>query len=291
MYLLEQILNGVCQGMIYALMAIGYSTIVGVTGLVTFAYGEVVMIGAFAAYYCFEFFGAHLVPALLAGFLMAGLGGVVIHKVCYEHFFDAPRHISLICTIGMSMLLKNLAQILFGSQVKGMPTFFGGRFISLGGIRISFLQLLIFGLVIGLSAALSIFLNRTRTGMTLRSVSQDKKAAALVGIDVERSTLTGNVLGCALGGVGGVLLGIYYGTIVPTMGGAVGMKAFSASVLGVLTDVAGAAIGGLLIGICENIGIMFMTTGLRDAIAFVFLILVLLVKPQGLFGRKGGIKL
>lgn len=161
MYLLEQILNGVCQGMIYALMAIGYSTIVGVTGLVTFAYGEVVMIGAFAAYYCFEFFGAHLVPALLAGFLMAGLGGVVIHKVCYEHFFDAPRHISLICTIGMSMLLKNLAQILFGSQVKGMPTFFGGRFISLGGIRISFLQLLIFGLVIGLSAALSIFLNRT----------------------------------------------------------------------------------------------------------------------------------
>lgn len=116
MYLLEQILNGVCQGMIYALMAIGYSTIVGVTGLVTFAYGEVVMIGAFAAYYCFEFFGAHLVPALLAGFLMAGLGGVVIHKVCYEHFFDAPRHISLICTIGMSMLLKNLAQILFGSR-------------------------------------------------------------------------------------------------------------------------------------------------------------------------------
>ena len=138
---------------------------------------------------------------------------------------------------------------------------------------------------------LSIFLNRTRTGMTLRSVSQDKKAAALVGIDVERSTLTGNVLGCALGGVGGVLLGIYYGTIVPTMGGAVGMKAFSASVLGGLTDVAGAAIGGLLIGICENIGIMFMTTGLRDAIAFVFLILVLLVKPQGLFGRKGSIKL
>lgn len=291
MYLLEQILNGVCQGMIYALMAIGYSMIVGVTGLVTFAYGEVVMIGAFSAYYCFAFFGTNLVLALAAGFIMSGLCGILIHKVCYERFFDAPRHICLICTIGMSMLLKNLAQIAFGSQVKGMPTFFGGKFVSLGGLRISYLQLLIFGLVITLSAVLSIFLNLTKTGMTLRSVSQDKKAAALVGIDVAMSTMTGNALGCALGGVAGVLLGIYYSTIVPTMGGTIGMKAFSASVLGGLTDVAGAAIGGLLIGICENVGIMFMTTGLRDAIAFVFLILVLLVKPQGLFGRKGGVKL
>jgi len=291
MYILEQLINGVCQGVIYALMAIGYSLIAGVTGLVTFTYGEVVMVGAFTSYYCFSLLGVSIIPAMLFGFVAACILGIVIHKVCYERFLDSPKYISLICTIGMSMLIRNLAQIVFGTETKGMPKIFGNGFIELGLIRISYLQILILGVVIVLSLTLTFFFVKTKSGMTLRSVSQDRKAAAFVGVNVRSTTLIGNSIGCGLGGIAGVLLALYYSNVSPIMGGTIGLKAFSSAVLGGLDNVAGAAGGGLLIGVCENLGIMFMSTGLRDVIAFTFLIIVLLVKPQGLFGRKGVIKL
>jgi len=291
MYILSQLVNGICQGLIYALMAIGYSMIVGVTGLVTFTYGEVAMLGAFGAYYSFQIFGNNLILALCSGFLAAGLAGFVIHKVCYERFLDSPRHISLICTIGMSMLFKNLAQIVFGTQVRPMPEGLGRGIIGIGPINLNTTQILVLVLTVFLAGALSLFLNKTRMGMALRSVSQDRRAAAIIGIDVQKTTLMGNAIGCALGGVGGVLLGLYYTTIVATMGGIVGLKAFSAAVLGGLTNVPMAALGGLMIGVSENIGISFVSTGLRDAIAFIFLIIVLLIKPNGLAGKNGGVKL
>jgi branched-chain amino acid transport system permease protein len=291
MYLATQLINGACQGLIYALMAIGYSMIVGVTGLVTFTYGEVAMIGAFSAFYSFMYFGNNLVLAILAGFLGAGVAGFVIHKVCYARFLESPKYISLICTIGMSMLFKNLAQIVFGTQIRPMPEGVGRRIIELGPLRFSSIQILILVVVAILSVSLTLFLNKTRAGMALRSVSQDRRAAAIIGVDVEKTTMLGNMVGCALGGAGGVLLGLYYTTIVATMGGVIGLKAFSAAVLGGLTNISLAALGGFLIGVFENIGISFVPTGLRDAIAFGFLIIVLLIKPQGLSGKKGGTKI
>ncbi|MBN2851702.1 MAG: branched-chain amino acid ABC transporter permease [Clostridia bacterium] len=287
MYILEQLVNGLCQGSIYALMAIGYAVIYGVVGLVTFTYGEIIMMGSFSAFYYFIAFGDNLLFALVAGFITAALVGVIVHKVCYQRFLDAPRYISLICTIGMSMFLKNFATLVFGSEMKGMPTFFEGKFISLAGIRINYLQLMIMGIVILFSVGLTVFLKKTRIGMKLRAVSQDKKAAALVGINVKNTTLLGNCIGCGLGGVAGILLGVYYNSVLPTMGGMAGLKAFSAMVLGGLGSITGAAVGGVVIGVTENLGIAFASSGLRDVFAFALLVVVLIVRPQGLFGKKG----
>ena len=290
MYIVEQIFNGISQGMIYALMAIGYSMIVGVTGLVTFTYGEVAMIGAFASYYAFNLLNVPLPIAILCSFLAAGLVGIIIHKVCYEHFLDAPKHISLICTIGMSMLLKNMAQIVFGTEVKPMPDGILRGVINIGSFRISYMQLFIFSIVVTMSIVFTLFLHKTKLGMALRSVSQSRKAAAIIGMDVKSITLLGNAIGCAMAGVAGILLACYYTTVAPTMGGSIGLKAFSAAVLGGMTNVAMAALGGLLIGIVESIGITLTSTGIRDAIAFGFLIIVLAISPNGLV-RKGSVKL
>ena len=287
MYLLEQLINGICQGSIYALMAIGYAVIYGVVGLVTFTYGEIIMMGSFSAFYYFILFGDNLFFALIAGFITAAVVGIVVHKVCYQRFLDAPRYISLICTIGMSMFLKNFATIVFGSEMKGMPAFFTGKFIEIGTIRVGYMQLLIIGIVIALSLLLTLYLKKTRMGMKLRAVSQDKKAAALVGINVKSTTLIGNCIGCGLGGVAGILLGVYYNSVLPTMGGMAGHKAFSSMVLGGLGSISGAAIGGVLIGVVENLGIAVTSSGLRDVFAFLLLVLVLVIRPQGLFGKKG----
>ena len=272
-------------------MAIGYSMIAGVTGLVTFTYGEVIMIGAFASYYCYTLLGGSVWLGILSAFVCSGLLGILIYKVCYEHFLNAPSYICLVCTIGFSMIIKSLAQVFFGGETKGMPTVFEKKFYDLGPLRISNLQLLIFGVVIALSLLLTIYLLKTKAGMAFRSVSQDKTAAALLGIYVNRTMLLGNIVGCALGGVGGALFALYYTKVYPLMGGTIGMKAFSSAILGGLNNVAGAAGGGVIIGVCENVGLMFISTGLRDVIAFGFLIIVLLLKPQGLFGRKKVVKL
>lgn len=290
-YILEQIFNGLCQGSIYALMAIGYSMIVGVTGLVTFTYGEVIMMGAFASYYCYTLANGNVFFGIICAFICSGLMGAIIYKVCYQHFLNAPSYICLVCTIGFSMIVKSLAQVFFGGETKGVPTVFEKQFYDVGPLRISNLQLLIFAVVIVLSLMLTVYLLKTKAGMAFRSVSQDRTAAALLGINVNRTMLIGNIVGCALGGVGGALFALYYTKVYPLMGGTIGMKAFSSAILGGLNNVAGAAGGGVIIGVCENVGLMFISTGLRDVIAFGFLIIVLLIKPQGLFGRKKVVKL
>ncbi|MDO4261441.1 MAG: branched-chain amino acid ABC transporter permease [Eubacteriales bacterium] len=282
MYFLEQLINGICQGSIYALVAIGYTMIVGIIGLVSFCYGETVMLGAFVSYMAFTYLGDHILIAFLVSFLGTAVLGIAIHKICYEPFFESPRHISLTCTIGAGILIKSAIQIVTKSETKAIPQIFGSGYLSLGQIRIGYVQLAIISIVIVLSIGLSFFLNRTRTGIMLKAVSQDKKAAALLGVNVSSATLIGNFVGCGLGGVAGMLYSVYYGAFQATMGGAIGMKAFSSSVLGGLHDIAVSALGGLGIGVLENIGISLAGTGYRDLIAFIFLILVLIFMPSGL---------
>ena len=286
-YFLEQLINGISQGAIYALFAIGFALIVGVVGLPTFTHGEVIMIGAFGVYYCTSLVSGNLLLNILFCFVVTGLMGVLIHKICYERFENAPHYIPLVCTIGVSILVKNLAQIFFGSETKTMPPLIKPGFFELGHIRISNVQLTVLGVVIALSIVLTLFLYKTKYGRILRAVSQDKKAAALVGINVQRATLLGNVIGCGIGGIGGMLYAIYYSTFSPTMGLGVAMKAFASTVLGGMTDISLSAIGGIAIGILENLGIMLFSSSLRDLIAYLFLILVLLFLPYGL-RLKGG---
>ena len=290
-YILNQLLNGICQGSIYALMAIGYSVIVGVVGMVTFTYGEVMMIGAFSAYYIFQGVGNNLPLAILAAFAGSFVIGIVIYKLCYERFFNAPRHISLLCTIGISMLLKNLAQIVFGPETKPVLNIIDNKTfnINLFGavLNIKLLQIVIIILVIVLAVALTLFFNKTKWGVMLRAVSQNKDASYLMGINVKRTALLGNCIGCGFGGIAGILLSIYYYPVSATMGSSYSMKAFAASVLGGLVDIRFSALGGLCIGIIENLGIVASAAVFRDVFAFAFLILVLLFRPQGFVSKKG----
>lgn len=290
-YLIGQLINGLCQGAIYALMAIGYSVIVGVVGMVTFTYGEIMMLGAFSAYYIFLLMGGNLILMILAAFAGSFLVGIVVYKVCYERFFNAPRHISLLCTIGFSMLVKNLAQIVFGPDTKPLQNIINNRIFSLNvfgiTIQIKLLQVIIIALVIIFALSLTFFFNKTKWGVMLRAVSQNRDASYLMGINVKRVTMLGNSIGCAFGGLAGILLAINYYVVYPTMGSAYSIKAFSSSVLGGLVDLRFSALGGLCIGIIENLGITFSSASFRDIFAFGFLILVLIFRPQGFAVKKG----
>lgn len=286
-YYLNQLVNGISQGAIYALMAIGYSVVVGVTGLITFTHGEVIMIGSFASFYIFQLFGNNVFLGIVASFAASWLIGMFVYYVCYDRFFEAPSHISLICTIGVSMLIKNLAQIVFGPNQKPMLNVIDVKIFQFGILRISSIQIVILITVIFFALLLTFLINKTRWGIKLRTVSQDKQAAYLMGVNVSRTAMIGNCIGCGLAGISGLLVSIYYQTLQATMGGSLGMKAFSSSVLGGLTDIRFSALGGLAIGIIENLGITFTSASFRDIFAFVFLILVLIIRPEGFASKKG----
>ena len=301
MYVLQQLINGISQGSIYALMAIGYTLIVGVVGLITFAYGEMVMIGAMTAFLFYTYVTPNFFLGLIAAFAASGLAGVLIHKVAYERFLDAPKHISLLCTVGCSLLIKNLAQIAFGSQGNAMPPAFETKPFYLFGtdLYITTIHMVVIAIVVVLAVGLSLFLRKTRVGLMLRAVSQDKMAASLVAINVKKVTLIGNIVGTGLGGIAGLLYGTYLTNVSTVFGTVVGLKAISACVLGGMTNIPGAALGAMLIGILENFGIALFTSSYRDIFGFLVIFIALTVRPEGLFvfdfskrkgakGKKGG---
>ena len=298
MYVLQQLINGLSQGSIYALMAIGYTLIVGVVGLITFAYGEMVMIGAMSAYLFYTYVTPNFFLGLLVAFISSGIAGIFIHKVAYERFLDAPKSIALLCTVGCSLLIKNLAQIAFGSQGNAMPPAFETKPFYLFGtdLYITTIHMVVIAIVVVLAIGLSLFLYKTRVGLMLRAVSQDKMAASLVAINVKKVTLIDNIVGTGLGGIAGLLYGTYLTNVSTVFGTVVGLKAISACVLGGMTNIPGAALGALLIGILENFGIALFTSSYRDIIGFLVVFIALSFRPEGLFvfdftkgfKRKGG---
>lgn len=298
MYVLQQLINGLSQGSIYALMAIGYTLIVGVVGLITFAYGEMVMIGAMSAYLFYTYVTPNFFLGLFVAFISSGIAGIFIHKVAYERFLDAPKNIALLCTVGCSLLIKNLAQIAFGSQGNAMPPAFETKPFYLFGtdLYITTIHMVVIAIVVVLAIGLSLFLYKTRVGLMLRAVSQDKMAASLVAINVKKVTLIGNIVGTGLGGIAGLLYGTYLTNVSTVFGTVVGLKAISACVLGGMTNIPGAALGALLIGILENFGIALFTSSYRDIIGFLVVFIALSFRPEGLFvfdftkgfKRKGG---
>ena len=286
-YLISQIVNGLCLGLIYALIALGVAVIIGIVGFATFTQGEIVMIGAYSSYYVFLWSGNNLIYGMIASFMITWIIGMILYKVCYAKFFDSPEYISLICTIGFSMLLKNLAQIIFGAEKKPMLNIIENKIYHLGIIELSRVQLMVFITVIVMVIILSLLFTRTSWGLKLKAVSQNREAAALVGINVDKTAMIGNCIGCAIAGAAGTLIGIYYQSAYATMGATLSMKAFTSATLGGLTSVPLAALGGILIGVTENIGIAFSSASFRDIFSFGFLIIMLIFKPTG-FGRKRG---
>ncbi|ADN02841.1 branched-chain amino acid ABC transporter permease [Spirochaeta thermophila] len=287
---LQQTVNGIALGGIYALIAIGYTMIYGIIKLINFAHGDILMLGTFMAYFVLMVTGPTPLGLVLA-FLVAMPGsailGMIIERFAYKPLRNAPRINALITAIGVSLFLENLARVLpfIGPNPRQFPTP-PSVFLSYGGVGISNIQLLIIVVSVVLMLVLSYIVERTKVGKAMRAVSYDKPASALMGIDVNRVISFTFALGSALAAAAGILFASAYPLIEPYMGIMPGLKAFVAAVLGGIGSIPGAMVGGFIMGLAETYTKGFINSQLADAIAFGILILILLVKPSGLFGKE-----
>jgi branched-chain amino acid transport system permease protein len=293
--LFQQLVNGVAWGSIYALIALGYTMVYGILRLINFAHGDIYMVGAFAAYYLARLLNAGgpdpspllaLVVLLASMILCAGLG-VAIEFFAYRPVRRSGRLTALITAIGVSLLLENLGIRLFGADPKFFPQLVAPRTITLAeGVIVTNHQITVVVVSILLMIALTVFVQRTRTGKAMRAVAFHRDAASLMGIPVNKIITITFAIGSALAAAAGVLVGLTNPKIEPLMGIMPGVKAFVAAVLGGIGSIPGAVIGGLVMGVSEYLVVGYISSTYRDAIAFVILILVLLLKPAGLLGRN-----
>ena len=287
----EQLINGLTQGSVYALLALGFTLIFGTLRMVTFAHGEVYMVGAYVGFEVIRLLHPNLLLALVAALAATAILGMAIELLAFHFLRDAPHSTSLLVTIGISILLVNAAQKVWGPETQAVPFSLLDRLgryeFEVGGVYITFLQIAVLGVTVLLMLLLYVVINRTKLGMVIRATAQDYEAAFAMGVGVNRIYMTAFAIGSMLGGVAGVLVGVYYNMFYPTMGGLYGLKAFSASVVGGLTSLPGAVVAGLLIGIVETFSVEFGASNFRHIFSFVFMILILLMRPGGLFGGKG----
>lgn len=287
-YVIQQLLNGLQLGAVYALIALGYTMVYGIVRLINFAHGDVFMVGAYLGFFAIARFGLPFPVAILVAMVGCAALGMAIEKLAYKPLRAAPRISVLIAAIGVSLFLENFASLkfVFGPNYQAFPRPFEIRNYSLGGVTLSNIQLIVFIVALVLMALLQLFVTRTKTGMAMRAVSYDKDTAQLMGIDVNFIISLTFGIGSALAGAGGVLYGIAYPQINPFMGIMPGLKAFVAAVLGGIGSVPGAMLGALIMGAVESLSSSFISSSLRDAIAFGILIVVLLVKPTGILGKS-----
>ena len=283
--LLEQIINGVTQGGIYALIALGFTIIFGTLRLVTFAHGEVFMAGAFVGYTVMKYLQSPLWMAILAAILCSGLLGILIERVGFHFLRRAPHQSSLLITIGFSIVLINLAQFIWGPETQSISSLKYGDFQVLG-IYISYTQVIVLAVTFLLLALIRVLIYKTKMGRTIRATAQDFEAAYAMGVNIDVVFMLTFALGSLLGGIAGMLVGFYYNAFYPTMGTLPGLKAFSACILGGLTSLGGAVVAGFILGIVENLSVAYISSSYRDVFSFGILILVLILRPKGLFGRE-----
>ena len=288
--LFEQLINGITQGSVYALLALGFTMIFGTLRMVTFAHGEVYMIGAYVGFEMIRLLYPSFFLALAAALVATALLGVVIEILAFHFLRDAPHATSLLVTIGISILLVNLAQLIWGPETQALPYSLLDKMdygeIEIGGIFISYLQMAVLGVTVLLMGLLYFLINKTKLGMVIRATAQDYEAAYAMGVGVNGIFMIAFAIGSMLGGVAGVLVGVYYNLFYPTMGGLYGLKAFSASVVGGLTSLPGAVVAGLIIGVVETFSVEFGASNFRHLFSFLFMILILLFRPGGLFSGR-----
>ncbi|HEX4657608.1 MAG TPA: branched-chain amino acid ABC transporter permease [Streptosporangiaceae bacterium] len=297
-FFLQELVNGVTNGALYALVALGFSMVYGVLKLLNFAHGDLYMVGAFIGYFVIQWFGGPtalkipvplllLIMFVLAAGVVGGLG-VVIERFAYRPLRDAPRIAPLITAIGVSFFLENAALLLFGAQQRIYNT---ADFISLssgiqiGSVTIDSVQIMVLVLGLVLMVGLRELVNRTKLGKQMRAVAADREAAEMLGINVNFTIAATFFLGSALAGVAGVMGGLLFNQVTATIGFIVGLKAFTAAVVGGIGSIPGAMLGGLLIGLAESFVTGYVSSTYTNLLVFALLIVVMLVRPSGLLGR------
>jgi branched-chain amino acid transport system permease protein len=284
--LIQQLVNGLVVGSVYALVALGYTMIYGILGIINFAQGEIYMYGAFGAVLTLAATG-ELGLAVVAGVGTACLVGFLLERIAFRPLRGMHPLIPLISAIGASILLSSLARLLFGPDDRSFPIEFNPvSYTIFGAAEITGLQLIIIGVSFGLMVILSIFVNMTKHGKAIMAVAMDSDAARLSGINVNNAYVITFLLGSALSGVAGILMAVYYNATSFSMGLLPGLKAFSAAILGGVGSIPGAIVGGLVLGIAENLGAAYISSSFKDAFAFIALVLVLIIRPRGIMGSR-----
>jgi branched-chain amino acid transport system permease protein len=291
-YYIQQIINGLVLGAIYALIALGYSMVYGVLRLINFAHGDVYMLGAFAGYFLARAAGIGESNPSIIGAILVTLGsmaicaciGILIERLAYKPVRKHSRLTSLITAIGVSLLIEYGGQVVFSPNPQSFPQMIQSQSITLGGLQITNINLLIIVTSIVLMVALELVVHRTKIGKAMRAVSYNQAAAKLMGINTDFVISFTFALGSALAAAAGVMVALSIPTINPLMGLLTGLKAFVAAVLGGIGNIPGAVVGGLIIGLLETLVAGSTYSGYRDAVAFAILILVLIVRPTGIFG-------
>ncbi len=283
---IQQVINGLNSGSIYALVAIGYTMVYGILKLINFAHGEIMMFGAYFAFIAASIFGWPFWAVIAFSMIITAVMGFLVEFIAYRPLRNAPRLSMLITAIGMSMLLQNVALLIFGADPIVMPKIFPSVVFNIGGIDVSSVTLITIGLSVFFMILLQLFIQKTKSGRAMRAVSENQDAAVLMGIDVNRTISLTFIIGSALGALGGILYSTAYVTIAPTMGTLPGLKAFIAAVLGGIGSIPGAMLGGFIIGMIETMIKAYVSTTWADAIVFFLLIIVLVVKPTGILGKN-----
>lgn len=286
MEFLQQLINGLSLGSLYALIALGYTMVYGIIKLINFAHGDIYMIGAFVGYYVTTYLHLSFLPTLIIAMIGSVVVGIIVEKVAYKPLRKSPRITLLITAIGVSLLLENLMRYFVGPNPQTFPSLIQDKTYQFLGLQINNIQLLTLVVSILLMLLLQFIVYGTKTGKAMRAASYDIEAAALMGINVDNIISFTFAIGSALAGAAGVLVALAWTTIDPYMGIMPGLKAFVAAVLGGIGVIPGALVGGMFMGIVETLSkATNVTSRLSDVIAFSILIIVLLIKPSGLLGK------
>ena len=283
---LQQMVNGISLGSIYALIALGYTMIYGIIKLINFAHCDVYMIGAYIGFAATTYANLGFFPALIISMVACSVLGMIIEKIAYKPLRNSSKIAVLITAIGMSLLLEYVMMFFVGAEVRSYPEVLSEASFDIGSIVINMQQIYIVLTAIALMIILQFIVKKTKIGKAMRAVSADKDAAQLMGIKVDSTISFTFAIGSALAGAGGVLVGIYYNSIDPLMGMMPGLKAFVAAVFGGIGSIPGAMIGGMSIGVLETLVSGYGNSMYRDAFVFAFLIVILILKPSGLLGKN-----
>ena len=288
MSFLSYLINGISLGSVYAIIALGYTMVYGIARMLNFAHGDIIMVGGFTVFTIVTTMGGSPVVGILASVVVCTVLGVTIERVAYRPLRGASPLAVLITAIGVSYLLQNVALLIFGSNARQFTSVITVPALKLAGGKLSISSVTIVTILscIVIMAALMTFINKTKMGQAMLAVSEDRGAATLMGINVNRTISVTFAIGSALAAVAGVLLCSAYPSLSPYTGSMPGIKAFVAAVFGGIGSIPGAFIGGILLGIIENLAKAYISSQLSDAIVFSVLIIVLLVRPTGILGRR-----